>query len=190
MNRTSETLLSVRQPALSATLLRAGLVAVGASLLIAIAARIQVPMWPVPMTLQSMAVLALGLGLGARLATTAVSLYLLQGAMGLPVFAGGGGIGHFFGPTGGFLAGFLAMAWIAGSMADRGWSRSVPSALAAALAGTAALYVFGLTWLAGLVGLQAAIASGMVPFLLGDVIKVALVALALPAAWRLLEKRG
>jgi biotin transport system substrate-specific component len=130
--------------------------------------------------------MALALAFGSRLAAGAVGLYLAQGALGLPVFASGGGIAQFFGPTGGYLLGFLGMAWLVGVLADRGWSRTVPTALVATLAGGFVLYLFGGLWLAALIGPEAALAQGVLPFLLGDLLKSLLAALAVPALWRLL----
>ncbi len=160
------------------------LLAISGSVFLALCAKIQVPMWPVPMTMQSFGVMALGLGLGARMGVAAVGLYLMQGALGLPVFATGGGIAHFFGPTGGYLLGFLPMVWMIGILADRGWSRSVLPALGATLAGGILLYLCGGLWLATLMGADAALTHGVVPFLPGDLLKAILAALAVPAFWK------
>lgn len=163
------------------------LLAVAGSIFLALCARVQVPMWPVPMTMQSFGVMALALGFGARLSVASVGLYLLQGAIGLPVLAGGGGLVQFFGPTGGYLFGFLVMAWVIGTLTDRGWSRTVPGALAAALAGGIALYLCGGAWLAALIGPKAAFAGGVLPFLSGDLLKALVAALAVPALSRALK---
>lgn len=160
------------------------LLAISGSVCLALCARIQVPMWPVPMTMQSFGVMALGLALGARMGVAAVSLYLVQGALGLPVFAAGGGIAHFFGPTGGYLLGFLPMVWLIGTLADRGWSRSVLPALGATLAGGILLYLCGGLWLATLIGAETALLHGVAPFLPGDLLKALLAALAVPVLWK------
>ena len=147
----------------------------GAALLMA-SAKVQVPFYPVPMTLQTLVVLLLGLALGWRLAFATVLLYLAQGAVGLPVFAGtpekGIGLAYLLGPTGGYLVGFAFAAAVTGWIA--GHRRDLLALLAAVLAGTATIYVFGLPWLATLVGVQQAVVLGLVPFLLGDLVKAAL----------------
>ncbi|HEY4251365.1 MAG TPA: biotin transporter BioY [Roseomonas sp.] len=160
----------------------AGLVLLGSAVLAA-SAQIAVPFWPVPATMQSLAVLLLGAFGGARFATASVLLYLAEGAIGLPVFAAGaGGLAALAGPTGGYLIGFLPAAWIAGQ-ARGGWLRSGAMLLAAHLA----LFVPGLVWLAGFVGLERALMAGFVLFIPGTVVKTALALAALraaPAAWR------
>ncbi len=161
-----------------AAALRALVLAVTGSLLLWASAKIQVPFWPVPMTLQTAAVFLLGFACGSRLALATVALYLAEGAAGLPVFAGtpekGLGLPYMLGPTGGYLVGFLAAAWIAGRAAERGVG--IVGALAAMLLGSLAIYGAGLAWLAGFVGAEAAIRLGLLPFLPGDLVKIGLVA--------------
>jgi biotin transport system substrate-specific component len=183
MSNLSKTIVSAGWPDSRAGMV---LLAVAGSIFLAVCARLQVPMWPVPMTMQSFGVMALALAFGSRLAAGSVGLYLVQGALGLPVFASGGGIVQFLGPTGGYLIGFLAMAWLVGALADRGWSRTVPTALAATLAGGLLLYLCGGIWLAMLIGPEAALVQGVLPFLLGDLLKALLAALVVPALWRML----
>lgn len=163
-----------RQPQLARdiSILLAGVV------LLALSARLQVPFWPVPMTLQTMAVMGLGIGFGARHATAMVAGYLAAGLAGLPVFAGpAAGFASFAGPTGGFLVAMLALAWISGQAQGRGAIARV----LILLAGTTALYAGGIAWLAAWIPADKLIAQGMMPFLAGDSVKIALVAL-LPAA--------
>ena len=136
----------------AARALRVVLLAVVGSLLLTVSAKVQIPFWPVPVTMQTFVVMVLGLGYGARLATATVAIYLGQGALGLPVFAGGGGVAYFVGPTGGYLAGFLVAAGLLGWLADRGWHRSLPRALAGAFAGAVVMFALGWAWLAGQVG--------------------------------------
>lgn len=161
--------------------LRLGALALLGTLLLTASAKLQVPFWPVPMTMQPAVVLLLGVAYGPRLAVATVLLYLAEGAAGLPVFAGtpekGIGLAYMAGPTGGYLAGFVAAAAIAGLAAER--SRGMlGTALALALA-TAAIYLLGASWLATFVGAEKAVALGVAPFLLGDLAKLALtVALA------------
>ncbi|MEX2629148.1 MAG: biotin transporter BioY [Tistlia sp.] len=170
-------------------LLRGLLLAVLGSALLTISAKIQVPFWPVPMTLQTGVVLLLGAALGWRLAAATVLLYLAQGALGLPVFAAGGGAAYLLGPTGGYLAGFLVAAVAVGWLVERGWSRSLASSALAMLLGDLLIFACGLAWLSALVGFEAAVAAGLLPFLAGEAVKVALAAALLPAAWKLLKRR-
>jgi biotin transport system substrate-specific component len=175
-------------PAAGSTAVRAIVLAVIGSLLLTISAKIQVPFWPVPMTMQTFVVLVLGVAYGWRLAGATVLLYLTQGALGLPVFAGGGGLAYMAGPTGGYLAGFLLAAVAVGWLAERGWARSAPSTLAAMLIGTAIIFGCGIAWLATLIGLPQAISAGLVPFLLSEAVKIALATALVPSAWRLMRR--
>lgn len=169
--------------------LRVVLLAAVGSLLLTASAKVQIPFWPVPLTMQTFVVMVLALGYGARLATGTVGLYLAQGAMGLPVFAAGGGLVYFTGPTGGYLVGFLVAAALMGHLADRGWHRSVPRALLAAFLGAAVMFACGVAWLSVLIGFGPAVASGLIPFLPGDLLKVVLAGLSVPGVLYLL-KRG
>jgi len=111
--------------------------------------------------------------------------------MGLPVFTGGGaGVAHLMGPTGGYLMGFVAAAWLSGALAERGWDRRVKTALAAMFLGNAAIYVFGLPWLAYFVGGGRVLEMGLLPFIPGDFLKLGVAAMLLPQGWRLMGKGG
>jgi biotin transport system substrate-specific component len=146
------------------------------SLAIAIASRIAVPLpfTPVPITLQTLAVVACGALLGSRRGTAAILLYLAEGAAGLPVFSlGGAGIAHLLGPTGGYLLAFPVAALATGALADRGWTRSRSGALGALAVGTAAIYAGGLARLALACGIGQAVTLGLVPFLPGESLKLA-----------------
>ena len=155
------------------------LIALLGSWVIAGSAWIQVPMVPVPMTMQTLAILLVGIFCGARLGAETTGAYLLQGALGLPVFAGGaGGIAHFAGPTGGYLVGFLLAAALIGFLADRGWNRGWFKPLAALALGHLLVFVPGVLWLAEFTGLAGAIAAGFTPFVLGTIVKT-LLALAI-----------
>lgn len=170
--------------------------------LIAVAAKIAVPFYPVPMTLQTLAVLFVGFAYGARLGAITLSVYLAEGLMGLPVFSPTtpAGIAAFVGPTAGFLVGFVFMAWAAGWVADRGAKRLVVL-IPAALAISALLYVPGLAWPAGIAsvfGIDAGwvgksfeklIAGWMAPFLIGDAVKAVIAALIVSGAWTVLRKK-
>ena len=120
---------------------------IGGSVFIALLSQVQIPLQPVPITGQTLAVFLVALTLGWRLGGAAVGLYLLEGALGLPVFAGfSGGIAKFAGPTGGFLIGFLVAALAIGWLAERGWTRNVLLTAAAMLIGTVLIYALGLAW--------------------------------------------
>lgn len=147
------------------------------SLLLWASAKIQVPFYPVPMTFQTAVVFLIGIAYGWRLAMATLLLYLAQGAIGLPVFAGtpakGIGLPYMLGPTGGYLVGYVAAAGIVGWLAER--SRHWLATVVGLLAGTAAIYLLGAAWLASFIGAQKAIDLGVLPFLLGDAVKLALV---------------
>lgn len=151
---------------------------VGGTLLLTLSAKVTVPMWPVQMSLQTLAVLLVGSTLGFRLGTVTVLAYLAEGAAGLPVFQGtpaqGLGLAYMVGPTGGYLAGFVVMAALAGWAADRGWRRSPLRMGAVMLIGEVIMLALGAAWLGVLLGAERAIALGVGPFLLGDLVKLGL----------------
>ncbi len=169
------------------TLWRAALVVAG-SALIALCAQIAVPLpgSPVPVTGQTFAVLLVGAALGSRLGAATVLTYLAEGAAGLPVFAPGGapGLARFTGPTAGYLAGFVAAAYVAGYLAERGWDRRAWTAIASLLLADAIIYVPGLLWLVRFVPVDRVLGAGLTPFIAGDLYKVVVAAALLPVAWR------
>ncbi len=167
--------------------LRAALVVLLGSALLTATAHIKVPFWPVPMTMQTFAVLVIGMTCGARLGVATVLAYLLQGALGLPVFAGGAGLAYMTGPTGGYLLGFVLGAALTGWLAERGFDRSPARTVLAMLLGDAVILTLGVAWLATLIGLEKAIAAGLLPFLAAEAFKIALAAIILPGAWKLLR---
>ncbi|MDD8023456.1 MAG: biotin transporter BioY [Paracoccaceae bacterium] len=162
----------------------------GGTVLLAAASQISVPMFPVPMTLQTLAVLSIGMTMGARMGALTVALWLAEAAMGLPVLANGGSTAAFFGPTAGFLLGFVVMAAVAGVAADRG-VKSFPGLMVAGLIAGAVLYIPGLAWPALAMGKPvAALLSGwMLPFVMGDIVKAVLAALIVSGGWTWLAKR-
>lgn len=185
----------------SPSLLSRSLMVVGGSLFIALAAQVQVPMYPVPMTLQTLAILIVGLTYGARLGALTLVAYLAEGAMGLPVFAGGANGAAFAGPTAGFLLGFVGMAFLAGLAADRGVKGAVPTALVT-IAVSALLYVPGAAWAMladAMLGFDATKWGAdsfamiwqyyMAPFLLGDAVKSVIAALVVTGGWAALKNR-
>lgn len=173
-----------------ATLLRNVLLVLSSTTLIALCARISFPVpWSsVPITGQTFAVLLTGALLGSRLGALSVVAYLAQGAMGLPVFAYGGGAAYFAGPTGGFLIGFVPMAFVVGYLCERGWDRRPWTAAPAMLAGSVVLYIFGLSWLARFVSGDSLLAAGLTPFIAGDLTKIVLATIALPSGWALINR--
>jgi biotin transport system substrate-specific component len=171
------------------------LVAIAGSILLTLSAKIAIPFYPVPLTMTTFVVIGLGLALGPRLGTAAVALYLVQGALGLPVFAGtpekGIGFAYMMGPTGGYLLGYMMAAYVAGTLAKRGMDRSPLTALLAALIASAVIYVPGVLWLGALFGWDQPILTwGLTPFILGDATKAALAAAVFPATWAMIAKRG
>lgn len=165
---------------------------IGGSLLIALSAQIAIPLpfSPVPVTAQTLIVLLTGALLGSKRGVLAVLAYLAEGLAGLPVFsAGRAGLAHLLGPTGGYLVGFAAAAYLTGYLAERGWDRRPLTAALAMLAGNVALYLPGLVWLAAFVGPAKAPALGLYPFIVGDLLKLTLATAFLPAGWRLLKLR-
>lgn len=163
---------------------------VGGSLLVALAAQVAVPLpfSPVPVTGQTYAVLVVGAALGARLGAVALVLYVLEGVVGLPVFAPGGAVGlaRLTGPTGGYLVGFVVAAALVGALAQFGWDRSITTSILAMLGGEIVIYVFGLPWLAAFVPIERVLVAGLLPFIPGDLVKLVLAALTPPAAWGIL----
>jgi biotin transport system substrate-specific component len=163
------------------------------SALLTISAKVQVPFYPVPMTLQPLVVLLIGATLGARLGVLSVLLYLAEGLVGLPVFAGtpekGLGLSYVLGPTGGYLIGFVLAAGIAGRLAEYGWDRNVFTTFAAMILATLAIYIPGLLWLGGLIGWDKPVLElGLYLFIIGDITKAVLAAIILPGTWQLLGK--
>jgi len=166
-----------------------GLVAAG-SLLIALGARISVPLlWTsVPITGQTLAVMLVGALLGSTRGTLAVVAYIAEGAAGIPVGANGAaGVAWLVGPTGGYLAGFVAAAFVIGSLAERGWDRTPWWAAAAMTLGTIAIFACGLTWLARFPQPAGLLQAGLIPFLPGAIAKIVLASALLPAGWKLLS---
>jgi biotin transport system substrate-specific component len=150
------------------------------SALLALSAHVQVPFWPVRLSMQSFVVLAIGLACGGRLGAATLLAYLAEGAVGLPVFQGGAGLVYMAGPTGGYLLGFVLAAAMVGMLAERGATRRWPGAFAALLLGEALIYAPGLAWLAVLFGPAKSLAFGLLPFLPAEAVKLALAVVAAP----------
>jgi biotin transport system substrate-specific component len=167
---------------------------IGGSLLIGLSAQIAVklPFSPVPITCQTLAVLMAGALLGRIRGSLCVLAYIAEGVAGLPVFAlGRGGLAALAGPSGGYLVGFVAAAYITGFLAEKGWDRRFSTTILAMLLGDAALYAFGLLWLSCLFGFNSAVlAVGLYPFIAGDILKILIAGMMLPTGWKLLCAAG
>lgn len=165
------------------------LVAAG-SLVVALLAQVSIPLpfTPVPVTGQTLGVLLVGGALGGWLGGASLLLYLIEGAVGLPVFAPHAG-GAIFGATGGYLVGFIVMAAVVGWLAERGWDRSVGKSILAMVIGECVLYVIAVPWLGFYVGFGQAIPLGFVPFVAGDGLKLLIAAALFPMAWKLVGSR-
>ena len=166
----------------------------GFSLLTALAAQVMIPLpfTPVPLTGQTFAVLLTGALLGSRLGALAMIAYLVEGAVGLPFFRGGaGGAQHFAGATAGYLLAFPFAAFLTGLLAERGWDKRFLTAAAAMALGSVVILAGGWAWLALFFkSAGEAFVAGVAPFLIGDVVKIALAAAALPAGWAILRRAG
>ena len=155
------------------------------SLLLIASAKIKVPLYPVPMTLQPLAVLMIAMLFGRNLATLTVGLYIFKGIIGLPVFAFGGGLIYLMGPTGGFILGFFASTFVVGYLADRGWGRKISLSIISMLIGMTIIYTLGIFQLALLKGFNFALLKGFYPFLLGDFYKLLLAGIVTPYIWKI-----
>ena len=158
------------------------------SFILAISSKVQIPLTPVPITLQTLVLLVMSTFLGWRGAVGATSLYLFQGAIGLPVFAHGGGFIILFGPTGGYLFGFLIASIVVGGLAERGWDKSVVLTFITITIGTLIIYLFGVIWLSYLKDLNTAIVFGLLPFITPDILKICLGTSLVSAGWEVSEK--
>ncbi|MDX8436135.1 biotin transporter BioY [Mesorhizobium abyssinicae] len=167
--------------------------AIVGTLLLTLSAKTKVVLGPVDISLQTLAVLLIASAFGLRLGVATLLLYMAEGAMGFPVFQGtpekGIGVAYMLGSTGGYLAGFVLMAAIVGWAADRGWDRHPVKLFNAMLVGEVVMMAMGFAWLAMLIGAEKSWQFGVVPFIVGDLIKVALAASLVPAVWSLLPKR-
>ena len=165
------------------------------AVLTAYAAQLVIPMWPVPITAQTLAVLLVGSVLGATRGAISLVAYFSMGAAGLPVFSAATSLN--FGPTFGYLIGFIAAATVLGYLSERGWHKSVIGVLGSFAIANSIIYLFGLPWLAFALGglgvandFASVVSAGLAPFIVGDSIKMILAAALLPMAWKYLGKRG
>lgn len=171
-----------------------GVLMVGFALFTALAAQVVIPIpgSPVPITGQTFAVLLAGAALGAKAGAGSQLIYWAMGAAGLPFYSNAtGGWEVATGATAGYLFGFIAAAWVIGTLAERGQDRTVDSALPAFLAGNTIIYVFGVTWLLisvpSITTMPQALTAGLLPFVIGDAVKILAASLLLPAAWKMVD---
>ena len=176
------------------SLLRNILLAIAGSLLLVVSAKIKIPFYPVPLSMQTFVVLMIGMVYGWKLGGATILLYLAEGALGLPVFSGtperGIGIAYMMGPTGGYLVGFLFAAVLVGWLAERGWGQHAASTFGAMVLGNLLIYSLGLFWLGTVIGWdKPVLAYGLTPFILGDLLKIVAATLLLPLAWNKLTRK-
>ena len=186
----SETLLGVALAPLD-LVRQVGLV-IGFSLLTALAAQVVIPLGPIPITGQTFAVLLTGALLGSRLGAMAMVAYLVEGASGLPFFAGAhGGLLHLLGPSGGYLIAFPAGAYVTGAFAEHGWDRRFLTAFAAMAIGSAIIMLSGWAWFSVVMRTSPLLTlyATVIKFIPGDIIKISLAAAVLPSGWKLVRKQ-
>lgn len=158
------------------------------SLLTAVCAKLKIEIGPVPITMQTFAVLLSGALLGLKRGTFSQITYLFLGLAGVPWFSRGGGIAYILSPTFGYIIGFVFAAFIIGWLCEKGWDRAIKTAILAMLIGNGVLYIPGLFWLAKFIGFSKILAVGLYPFILGDLLKILLAGLVLPTGWKLIKK--
>ena len=183
------------------TLLKKAALVLGGTLFIAMAAQISVPFYPVPLTMQTLAILIVGLTFGSRLGAVTLAAYLAEGAMGLPVFANAGSAAALIGPTAGFLFGFVGVAYLAGLAVEKGLARGIVSTAIAGIVISALLYIPGVAWpmaiaeAAGMTGKWVGSSADVIwtywvsPFLLGDTVKAVIAAMVVWGGWKALDAR-
>ena len=187
-------LIPARRTSRRTLLVRDGLFILGFSLFLALCAQLSfhLPFTPVPITLQTLAVLLTGAALGSRRGGLAMIVYLLEGAAGLPFFENGtGGLVHLIGVTGGYLWAFPIAAFVVGLLCERGLDRRILTSAFAMLPGTLIIYAIGVSWLAIAlhISFATALVFGLVPFIPGDLLKLVIAAALLPIAWAIVRRR-
>ncbi len=168
------------------------MLALAGSIVLWVSAKTSVPFFPVPMTLQTLAILVIAATYGFRLGLAAVLLYMVEGMMGLPVFSStperGIGLAYMAGPTAGYLVGFVVATGLVGWFAERGADKSPLKLFVVMLGGAALILGLGFAYLSNFIGMEAAFGAGVVPFVLGDLFKVSIAALLVPAAAKLISR--
>ena len=156
--------------------------------ILSLSAHFKGPFYPVPMTLQTLVVLLIGMSYGLHLGGATILSYLFLGAFGAPVFSGGVGFVYLVGPTGGYLVGFFVSAVVLGFLTERGMGQNWVTSAVLAVIGTVIIYALGLSWLTSIIGFEKAVQFGLMPFVFGDCLKIVIVTLSIPLAWKLLER--
>ena len=158
------------------------------TLLLALSSKVQVPFWPVPMTMQTFIVFIIGMAYGWRLAFFTLVAYLFEGALGLPVFAKGGGLLYLMGPTAGYLYGMTVAAAVIGFFAERGYNESYFKSLISLIIGTFIIFLFGVGYLGSIIGYDKALAGGLYPFIPSEFFKIGLAVVLIPSITRYISK--
>ena len=158
------------------------------TLLLALSSKVQVPFWPVPMTMQTFVIFLIGMTYGVRLSFATVTLYLLEGAAGLPVFASGGGLSYLFGPTAGYLYGMLFASVAISYFANLGFSKTYFKAAFSLIIGSIIIFSFGILYLGSIIGYEKAIAAGLLPFIPSEIFKIALAVALIPTIQKIIKK--
>ena len=158
------------------------------TLLLAVSAKVQVPFWPVPMTMQTFIVFIIGMAYGWRLAFFTLVAYLFEGALGLPVFAKGGGLLYLTGPTAGYLYGMTIAAGVIGAFAELGYNNSYFKSLISLLIGTFIIFLFGVGYLGSVIGYDKALAGGLYPFIPSEFFKIGLAVVLIPSITRYISR--
>ena len=158
------------------------------TLILAFSSKVQVPFWPVPMTMQTFIVFIIGMAYGWRLAFFTLVAYLFEGALGLPVFAKGGGLLYLTGPTAGYLYGMTIAAGVIGAFAELGYNNSYFKSLISLLIGTFIIFLFGVGYLGSVIGYDKALAGGLYPFIPSEFFKIGLAVVLIPSITRYISK--
>ena len=157
------------------------------TILLAISAKIQVPFWPVPMTMQTFVIFLIGMTYSVRLSFITVSMYLFEGALGLPVFASGGGIAYLVGPTSGYLYGMLISSVVISYLANFGFSKTYFKTSISLLIGSFIIFLFGILYLGSIIGYEKAIITGLLPFIPSEIFKIALAVSLIPTIQKIIK---
>jgi len=157
------------------------------TILLAISAKIQLPFWPVPMTMQTFVIFLIGMTYSVRLSFITVSMYLFEGAIGLPVFASGGGIAYLVGPTSGYLYGMLISSVVISYLANLGFSKTYLKTSISLLIGSFIIFLFGILYLGSIIGYEKAIIAGLLPFIPSELFKIALAVSLIPTIQKIIK---
>jgi len=158
------------------------------TLLLTVSSKIQVPFWPVPMTMQTFVVLIIAMEYGWKLSFFTLVAYLIEGALGLPVFAKGGGLLYLTGPTAGYLYGMTIAAAVIGYFADLGYGKSITKCIMPLLLGTIIIFICGIGYLSSIIGFEKAVVAGLFPFIPSELFKIALAVFIIPTIWKYIQK--